>query len=266
MEPLLNATRPSTIVEIGVGNGGNTRLLAAFARRTGARVHSIDPFPWVDPHALVAEYHPHLTFHVARSLRVLELVGAADVALIDGDHNWYTVFHELMALRSISRDRGKRPPLVILHDVGWPYGRRDAYTDPELPEVGRQPSTVGGVFPERERPIPGQGLNWNFDHADHEGGPRNGIRTAVEDYLAVTEEAARFSVDPFNWGVGVVVPNSMLDANPVCRLVMDGLENSDRLERRAADEKRRIDAILPPSDRFPSEHFPSDHSFDGRRT
>ena len=67
-------------------------------------------------------------------------------ALIDGDHNWYTVVNELRMLRDNAR-AGREPlPVLILHDVGWPYGRRDLYYDPStIPEEHRQPHRKAGM-------------------------------------------------------------------------------------------------------------------------
>ena len=61
-----------------------------------------------------------------------------DAALVDGDHNWYTVYNELKMLAATARDAGAPLPLLIMHDVCWPYGRRDLYYAPErIPEEFR---------------------------------------------------------------------------------------------------------------------------------
>lgn len=66
---------------------------------------------------------------------VLPTLPAMDVALVDGDHNWHTVFHELRMLAETARASLAPLPVLILHDVGWPYGRRDLYYAPErIPE------------------------------------------------------------------------------------------------------------------------------------
>jgi predicted O-methyltransferase YrrM len=57
------------------------------------------------------------------------LDGAYDCILIDGDHNWYTVFNELRLIR----ERGllRRGGMIFFHDVERPYGRRDMYYQPD---------------------------------------------------------------------------------------------------------------------------------------
>ena len=60
--------------------------------------------------------------------------------LVDGDHNWFTVYHELKMLADGARQARAPLPIIIMHDVFWPYGRRDLYYEPErVPEEFRQP-------------------------------------------------------------------------------------------------------------------------------
>ena len=70
------------------------------------------------------------------------------MVLIDGDHNWYTVLSELETIERLCDERGQGFPLVLLHDIGWPYGRRDLYYDPaSIPEEHRKPYDKKGMLP-----------------------------------------------------------------------------------------------------------------------
>ena len=53
----------------------------------------------------------------------------ADVVVIDGDHNYYTVSEELRLIGE--RAPGADLPLLLFHDVCWPHARRDDYFAPE---------------------------------------------------------------------------------------------------------------------------------------
>ena len=67
------------------------------------------------------------------------------MALVDGDHNWYTVDLELRMLAEAARREDEPLPILILHDVLWPYGRRDLYYDPtNIPSEFRQPYATTG--------------------------------------------------------------------------------------------------------------------------
>ena len=121
--------------------------------------------------------------------------------MIDGDHNWYTVTEELRLVAE--RAEGGVLPLLLFHDVCWPHGRRDDYFAPDLiPEEYRQPiAEGGGLFPGVTGVRPG-GLPYRGAAAE-EGGPRNGVLTAVEDFVA-GRDGLTLAVVPLFFGLGVV--------------------------------------------------------------
>jgi hypothetical protein len=94
-------------------------------------------------------------------------------------------------------------PLLMFHDVGWPHARRDDYFAPEqIPDQYRQPTVEGGgLFPGLSAPRPG-GLPYKWPAAA-EGGPRNGVLTAVEDFVAGNDQL-RFAIMPSFFGLGIV--------------------------------------------------------------
>ena len=197
------------IVEIGAEYGGMTFTLADYAAAQGGRLTSIDPTPkpefldWLKVNPAVR--------HLARpSLEALPEVGGVDAWLIDGDHNWYTVYHELKAIDAACRRDGK-PLLAFLHDVEWPSGRRDMYYAPDqIPAEYRQPYDYdAGAVPEFAGLLPGRGFRGmgNFAWALVEGGPRNGVLTAVEDFIDEQSEQGRnlaFCQVPAVFGLGIL--------------------------------------------------------------
>jgi hypothetical protein len=174
IEPVLSAAEAKTVVEIGAEKGLNTSRLGEWAAKHGASIHVIDPNPEFDFGAA-----GHLVNHNARSLEALPLIERPDAVLIDGDHNWYTVTEELRLLERMST----LWPVTFVHDIGWPYGRRDMYYEPEsIPAEYRQPYARSGMVPGRS-PLSPDGRNAVLANATHEGGPRNGVLTAVEDFM-----------------------------------------------------------------------------------
>lgn len=128
---------------------------------------------------------------------------AFDCILIDGDHNWYTVFNELRLLheRSLLRPGG----YVFLHDVGWPYGRRDLYYQPKsIPAEFRRPYAKKGMARGESALLESGGTNAEFMNALEEGGPRNGVLTAVEDFLAAHPVQYRFCQVRYQCGFGIL--------------------------------------------------------------
>ena len=94
-------------------------------------------------------------------------------------------------------------PLLLFHDVCWPHGRRDDYYDASrIPAEHRRPVTEGGgLFPGEPGTRVG-GLPYRGP-ASTEGGARNGVLTAIEDFVAA-RDGLRLAVVPAFFGFGVV--------------------------------------------------------------
>src|SRR3954452_9300773 len=147
MLPCLDAAGVRSIVEVGAFAGDLTRVLVAWAADAGATVGAIDPSPQPGLVAL-AEQHPELELIRETSLEALPRIPLPDAVVIDGDHNWYTVFEELRLIGE--RAPGADLPLLLFHDVCCPHARRDDYFDASLiPADARQPvaGDRGGIFP-----------------------------------------------------------------------------------------------------------------------
>jgi len=196
----LDARGASSVAEVGAFAGDLTRRLLEWAAPTGARIMAIDPLahPWL---VALAEQHPELDLVAEQSTEALRHVPLPDAVIIDGDHNYFTVSEELRAIDE--RCAGAELPLLLFHDVGWPHGRRDAYWNPErIPEGARQPLAYRPVlFPGVPGRSPG-GLAMHTSAAE-EGGPRNGVLTAIEDFVS-DRPGLRLAVVPAFFGFGAV--------------------------------------------------------------
>lgn len=189
--PGLAVAGVENIVEIGAEFGGMTTLLAAYCKERGGHLTSIDPAPKPEFIHWVSN-QPNVEHVPLPSLDAISTLRNVDAWVIDGDHNWYTVYNELKMVRDVCRRDGK-PFLAFLHDIGWPSGRRDMYYAPDrIPAAFRHPHSFdGGCNPgyqglREHRGFRGMG---HFAFALHEGGPRNGVLTAVEDFAAEELEA-----------------------------------------------------------------------------
>ncbi len=215
IHPILGVLEPHEIVEIGSESGKMTARLIEFARTNGARVHAIDPHPRFDVDAWKRNAPDAFDMHRLPSLVALPAIEAFDVVLLDGDHNWFTVLHELQLIEQLCRDACRPLPLTFLHDVAWPYARRDLYYDPSsIPDEFRQPWARQGISPTASELVPAGGFNPKLCHAKHEGGPRNGVLTAVEDYLEATDQKFEFVRIPAVFGLGILMPRTLAQARP----------------------------------------------------
>ncbi len=196
----LDIASPRSVIEIGAYAGDVSTFLLKWAEPSGARLWAVDPSPQ-DELVALADERPDLQLVQETSHQALRQLPRADAYVIDGDHNYYTVSEEL---RLIAAGAGQDVlPLLLLHDVGWPHGRRDDYFAPEqIPEDFRQPTVEGGgLFPGIAEPQRG-GLPYKFP-AVKPGGPRNGVLTAVEDFVG-EHTALSLAILPAFFGLAVV--------------------------------------------------------------
>ena len=196
---LLDAAQARSVIEVGAYAGDLTRLLLLWAERPGARIVAIDPLPQPELTQLARD-RTELELIREPSLEALAHAEPADAVILDGDHNYYTVSEEL---RLVTERASGTPPLIICHDVCWPHGRRDTYFAPErIPPEHRQPAPEGGFLYPGIDGLHSAGLPYRAP-AFHEGGPRNGVLTALEDFLASHDELT-YAVIPAFFGLGVV--------------------------------------------------------------
>lgn len=230
--PLIEIAHPTSIVEIGSDDGGNTRNLLEYCLRSGARLHVIDPLPKYDVDEWQKRYGEHLVFHRDLSLKALPEIDSMDAVLIDGDHNWYTVFNELKLIEEQCEEPPRPFPLVMLHDIGWPYGRRDLYYDLDtIPEVHRRPYAKKGVHPDSEDLLETGGLNPHLCNAIRENEPKSGVLTAVEDFLAHTGRRIELYKVPGLHGLGLLVPAEFVERNAELAGFLRNLDLSETATR-----------------------------------
>jgi hypothetical protein len=197
----LEAVGARSVIEVGAYAGDLTRVLADWAGPAGAEVVAVDPSPQEQLVALAAE-HDGIELVRRTSLEALPEMPLTDVIVIDGDHNYYTVSEELRLIAG--RAAGGTLPLLLFHDVCWPHGRRDDYFDPsQIPAAYRRPiaGERRGIFP-GDPGTRADGLPYPRSAAT-EGGPRNGVLTAVEDFVAGDGDL-RLVVVPAFFGFGAV--------------------------------------------------------------
>lgn len=245
IEPLIRLAQPDVIVEVGAATGQHSVKLAEFTAATGATLHVVDPKPRFDP-AELPGYPDTARMHREASLAALPRIGPVDVALLDGDHNWYTLFNELQVLERLALEADRPPPLVLCHDVIWPYARRDLYYDPaSIPDEYRHEWRQAGILPGRDKLVPGRGLSPGLRHAAHEGGERNGVMTAIEDFMAGSSQKVALTVLPVLNGLGILAPASRLDAHPGLRESIASWQDADGLEKLCGlAERHRMRSVM----------------------
>jgi Methyltransferase domain len=238
--PLLAAVEPDVVVEVGVSRGSTTRLALSITEQWNSKVHAIDPAPGddFDLEALQAAHGERLVFHRALSLEVLPELRDADAVLIDGDHNWYTVYNELTTIARVAAEEGRPFPLTLMHDVDWPYADRDMYYAPDLvPDEYRQPYEQAGILLDRDELVEEGGINAFANNAVVSGGPRNGVRTAIDDFLSEAEAPLAFTSVIGFFGLGVLYDERQVERHPLLGARIAKLDSPEWLK----EQCRRIE-------------------------
>ena len=222
---MLDALQPRRICEIGVAAGALTDRLLGWADPHACVYVGIDPAPDAAVAARVtasgsAAEHQLLLQTSHASLPGLE---RCDAYFIDGDHNHFTVSGELKMIADAIRadDPQARGPVIFMHDVCWPWGRRDMYYLPTtVPTEVRQPwSETLGVSLHGDELIEG-GLRepGRYAIAVRPGGPRNGVLTAVEDFLRGEDGVGWESIIlPAAYGLAVLYRPADATLSTACR-------------------------------------------------
>lgn len=201
VEPVLNAAGARSVTEVGAYAGDFTSMLLRWADTVDGAVVAVDPLPQ-PPLIELDEREERLSLLAKTSADAFREMELTDAVIIDGDHNYYTVKEELdtIGARCSSCDDW---PLLLLHDVAWPHARRDAYYAPDrVPEEFQDRIEEGvGVRP-GEPGITLGGLPYKWA-AREEGGERNGVLTALEDFLEGRDEL-QMALVPIFFGLAVV--------------------------------------------------------------
>ena len=232
IRPIIENIDPKHMVEIGSEKGINTKNILDYCEDHNTHMTAIDPSPLFDVNKFKNKYGNKFEIYKGLSLSILPLLKDYEVILIDGDHNWYTVYNELKIIEKSFK--GKQFPLVFLHDVGWPYGRRDLYYNPDnIPEHFRQPYKQLGIYPGEDLLKESGGLNPHLYNSIYENNPNNGVLTALENFVDESDlEFYLEIVDAYN-GLGILFPkdpelksivkNTIKKANLVSKLELERL-------------------------------------------
>ena len=247
VDKVIRAAAPRRIMEVGAEFGWNTEPLLQYCRETGCRLDVVDPMPHPVLHEVLARFPDEHQYHPLPSLKAIPLLPPADLVLLDGDHNWYTVYTELQLLFARAVQTNTAAPVVLFHDVAWPYARRDMYYDPmEIPDAMRHEWAYRGIIQGQSELADG-GLNGNFRNAMHEGGLRNGVLTGIEDFIGSWSDPVELRCLPFFNGLGILIPQAR--KTNFLQEVIDGffsgpslLEVCERLERDAMAARTELAA------------------------
>ena len=158
MCPIIKHISAKHIIEVGSDEGTNTKNILNYCVKNNAILTAIDPCPNFNVKDFKRKYREKFNFKKELSLKSLPKLSNYDVILLDGDHNWYTIYNELKIIEKTFLDE-KNFPLIFMHDVSWPYARRDMYYNPEtIPHEYRQYYEKLGMDPNHDELVSDGGI------------------------------------------------------------------------------------------------------------
>lgn len=202
--PLLLQIQGKCLLEIGADEGENTRLFSTYCDTFNATLTVIDPV-----------LKPSLQQIVSSSKKTKMIVGKShdvlptldqplDAVFLEGDLNYYTTYSDLAAIKDLANHQNITFPTVFVRSASWPYARRDMYYDPQsIPVEHRHDYEVKGMTPWSSE-LEDMKFNWPYANAKKEGGPANGVLTAVEDFIKDSELSLKLFSLPLNHGLSIL--------------------------------------------------------------
>src|SRR5262249_10619081 len=102
-----------------------------------------------------------------------------------------------------------------------------------------------GITPGEANVLEVGGLNPKMNNANVEGGPRNGVMTAIDDFIAEHDRPIRRLVIPIYFGLAILVEDQRLDGQPQLPDALSPLEEHDgQRQLLEVAEETRLKAML----------------------
>ena len=224
-EPLIRALGPGRVMQVGAGDGELSLRLLDHCRQSGCRADIIAPRPAPGLKEKLEPFAAEHAYFELLPLKAMQMAEHPDLVLFDDEPNWWTVTEALTLMRRLAAERGGKFPVFLLRHTGWPYARRDMYPKPEAVE-DKHPFAYQGLGPDQPG-LTEDGIDGRYAHALHEGGPKNGVLTAIEDFIANAPIEIDFRALPFFNGIGVLAPQSRMTKE--LKAAIDGLASPESL-------------------------------------
>jgi len=196
LKNLIEIINPRSICEIGSERGLTSKLL--IDNFPNISLYIVDPFI---SNELKKNRTKNLKLYEEKSLDFLKRNIEIELYFIDGDHNYYTVKNELINIEKNRRENQKT--FILLHDVSWFCGRRDQYYNENTIPEKHDSFNSGAICLENDGNSKyGFRLDKNFTVSKSSGGSKNGVLTAIEDFVKESDLNWNFSYIPSLWGLG----------------------------------------------------------------
>jgi hypothetical protein len=227
LQPLILHPSIQSICEIGVENCNLTTWLAKLSNYKTLFYHGVDPN--IDS---IPPFHGKSKLFKEASLSYLKHDEADhDIFLIDGDHNYYTVYHELLAIFS---EKKTKQSICLLHDILPPCGNRDFYYNPSnIPKKFLHPHSFTRAL-NSNCEVANYGFEscGAFAFALESANPKNGVAEAINDFLIDHKENydLYYISIPLFYGLGILYSKNRVNTS------VQALLSKEKIYQLAANE------------------------------
>lgn len=232
--PILNRFNVKKVLLIGLSNETILNKLLTYYIKNDEMLYTIDNE--INAEDLINNknnYQENIKHFKGQSLNILPYLKNFDAILINNDPNWYTVYNEL----NLIKKNNLKFPLVFICNNKYPHKRRDSYINPNnIPdEYKHECYNKLPIKYEEDNKIKHAMIEDGFCHAIYEETPKNGVLTAIEDFLNENKNLKKIEID-FLEGITLIYNNSLITNNKIKKIISEenefkynNLEISDKI-------------------------------------
>ena len=185
---ILESFKANNIIICGLYDDDTINQISSYCKVNGALVTAIN-----SKNIFNGDYFQDNT------LKVLPALNEYDAIFLNDDPNWYSVYTEL----KIIKENNSEFPLVFICNNVFPHKRRDSYSNPEnipnefLNDYAKE-LTHKDIL-----------LYDDYYHAIDENTPKNGVLTAIEDFIKENNSIGIMNIKLLN-GITILYPKNSI--------------------------------------------------------
>lgn len=194
---ILSRFKVERVLVIGLSNKLIMDEILSFYLNNKCSLYTIDSR--IDINKLIKEYNikkdqnnENIKHFNDNGLSILPELKNINAIFINDDPNWYTTYNEL----NLIKNNNSKFPLVFISNNKYPHKRRDSYINPDkIPKqyINEYDNDLK-IQKENKEYI---SINDGLYHAKKENTPKNGVLTAIDDFLKENPYLTIMEINPF---------------------------------------------------------------------
>lgn len=218
IQTFLTRFKAEKILAIGLSNELILDEIISYCNKS-TTIYAIDPK--INISNLIGEedeLNKYFKYYADDSLNVLPTLNNLDAIFINGDPNWYTVYNEL----NIIKENHINFPIVFICNNKYPHKRRDSYINPDkIPkEYKNECCNELPILYKEDDDTKETRVNDGYCHAIYQDTPKNGVLTAIEDFLDENPSLELLEINPIE-GISLIYHSSEINNLRIKKILED---------------------------------------------